>query len=787
MTSLMRKLSRELWQLRGQMISIAFVVATGIMTVVTMRGSYETLIDAQQAYYRDTRFADVWSAVKRAPDLLRREIEALPGVAAVATRVSFYATLDLEGLDAPAQGHFISLPEHGRPVVNDIRLRSGRYVAPGTADEVIVSEKFAQARGLLPGDSIRAVINGRARDLDIVGIAISPEYTYAVPPGSLYPDDQRFGILWMSREVLGPAYDMDGAFNEVMLRLAPDANEDAVIARLDALLDRYGGLGAYPRAEQPSHLILQGELDQNRVMGTAIPAVFLGVAAFLLNLVLGRLIRTQRGEIAVLKAFGYRDREVGLHYLLFALVAVVAGAILGSFAGVWLGQAYINMYGKYFDFPNLHYRLSLPLLLLAIGVSLVAAIAGAVAAVRQAIALPPAEAMRPEAPARFHAGWLERTGLTAWLPSAGRMILRNLERKPIQSLLSSLGVALSVAILIIGLFMFDGVKFMMNLQFRVIQREDLTLSFDEPRDAAVIDDFRHLKGVTRVEAFRTVPVRLRAAQREHQVSINGMEPDGELRRIVAASGRVHPLPLEGVVLSEILAKKLQVTTGDTLQIDVLEGLRNKRSVAVVGIVEDFLGMSAYMNRDSLQRLVGGPRMISGGYLSVAADARRELERELKNLPAVAGVASPASMLESFEKQMADSLFVAIGFLLGFASVIAIGVVYNGARISLAERGRELASLRVMGFRRRETAVLLLGEQAVITLLAIPIGWLLGYGLSIAVASSLQTETYRIPFMISSATYLISAAITLVAAVASGAIVKRRVDRLDLVAVLKTRE
>ncbi len=787
MTSLMRKLSRELWQLRGQMLSIALVVATGIMTVVTMRGSYETLVDAQQAYYRDMRFADVWASVKRAPEPLRREIEAMPGVAAVDTRVSYYATLDLEGLDAPAQGHFISLPEHGRPTVNDIRLRSGRYIAPGTSDEVILSENFAHERGLRPGNSIRAVINGRARDLDIVGIAISPEYTYAVPPGSLYPDDKRFGILWMSREVLGPAYDMDGAFNEVMLRLSPDANEDAVIARLDGLLDRYGGLGAYPRAEQPSHLILQGELDQNRVMGTAIPAVFLGVAAFLLNLVLGRLIRTQRGEIAVLKAFGYRDREVGLHYLLFALAAVVAGAILGSFAGVWLGQAYVNLYGKYFDFPNLQYQLSLPLLIAAIGVSLVAAIAGALAAVRHAIRLPPAEAMRPEAPARFHAGWLERTGLTAWLPSAGRMILRNLERKPIQSLLSSLGVSFSVAILVIGLFMFDGVKLMMDLQFRVIQREDLMLTFDEPLDAAVIDDLRHLKGVTRVEAFRAVPARLIAGQRDREVSINGMEPDGALRRIVAASGRVHPLPLEGVVLSELLAKKLHVTTGDSLLIEVLEGRRNKRTVEVVGVVEDFLGMSAYMNRFALQRLVGGPKMVSGGYLSVATDARRALEQELKNLPAVAGVASPASMLESFEKQLAESLFVAVGFLLAFASVIAVGVIYNGARISLAERGRELASLRVMGFRRSETVVLLLGEQAVITLLAIPIGWLLGYGLAIAVASSLQTETYRIPFVISPATYLISAGIALAAAIASGAIVKRRVDRLDLIAVLKTRE
>ncbi|HPF27807.1 MAG TPA: ABC transporter permease [Steroidobacteraceae bacterium] len=787
MTALASKLRRELWQLRGQMFSIALVVATGIMTVVTMRGSYETLIEAQQSYYRDMRFADVWVLLKRAPDSVRREIEAIPGVAAVDTRVTFYATLALEGLDAPAQGRFVSLPQHGRPIVNDIRLRSGRYLVSGAADEVILSENFAVARGLRPGDKIRAVINGRARDLDIVGTAISPEHTYAVPPGSLYPDDKRYGILWMSREVLGPAYDMDGAFNEAMIRVSPEANEEAVIARLDTLLDRYAGLGAYSRADQPSHLILQGELDQNRVMGTALPAVFLAVAAFLLNLVLGRLIRTQRSEIAVLKAFGYRDHEVGQHYLLFALAAVVLGAVIGAAAGVWLGQAYIDLYGEYFDFPNLQYRLSLPLLALAVVVSLVAAVAGAITAVRQAIALPPAEAMRPEAPARFHAGWLERHGLTAWLSSAARMILRNLERKPVQSLLSSLGVAFSVAILVIGLFMFDGVKYMMDLQFRVIQREDLLLTFDEPLDAAIERNLQHLDGVTRVESFRAVPARLNAGQLDREVSIVGMAPDGKLRRIVAASGRVQPLPLEGVVLSRILAAKLKVTIGGTLYVEILEGRRRTGVVQVVGVVDDFLGMSVYMNQQALQRLVGGPRMVSGAYLSVAADARRALERELKNLPAVAGVASPSSMLESFQQQLGDSLFVGVGFLLGFASVIAIGVIYNGARISLAERGRELASLRVMGFRRRETVVLLLGEQAVVTVLAIPLGWLLGYGLSLAVVSSLQTETYRIPFVISSVTYLIAASIAILAAIISGAIVKRRVDGLDLIAVLKTRE
>lgn len=787
MTALWQKLRRELWQHKGQIGSIALVVATGIMTVITMRGSYDALVDAQQTYYRQTRFADLWAPLKRAPDSLGHRIQQIPGVATVDTRVTLLATLDIPGLDAPAQAQMVSLPERGEPLLNNIHLRLGRYPVADAANEVLISENFAQANHFQPGDALQAVINGRARKLHIVGIAISPEYTYAVPPGALYPEDERYGIVWMNRRQLGPAYDMDGAFNEAVMTLSPDANPQAVLSRVDALLDPYGGLGAYLRKDQPSHQIMQSELDSNKVMGTAVPAVFLAVAAFLLNLVLSRLIATQRTEIAVLKAFGYRNREVGTHYLLFAMAAVAVGTVAGTLGGVWLGGAYVQLYGTYFDFPVLRYQLSPALLLMAILVSAIAAGAGALLAVRRAVLLPPAEAMRPEPPARFSATWFDRLRMVQQWPSSARMILRNLQRKPIQGLLSSIGVAFSVAILMIGLFMFDGVRYMMDLQFEVIQREDLSVSFNESRSTSATHDFQHLGGVNRVEAYRTTPVRLRAGHRNETTAIQGLQPEGRLRRIVSGSGHVHPLPAEGLVLSAILADKLRVHAGDLLEVEVLEGRRRQARVPVAGIVEDYLGVSAYMRRDNLQQLVGGPAMISGVYLSVDADALPDLMRRLKVVPAVAGVASPKTMQASFRKQLADSLFIGISFLLGFAGVIAVAVIYNGARIALSERGRELASLRVMGFRRGEVSVLLLGEQAIITLAAIPIGWGLGYWLSRLVTLAMQTDTYRIPFIITTQTFALSALIVALAAALSAALVQRRIHNLDLISVLKTRE
>lgn len=786
-TSLHRKLARELWHLRGQMLSIALVVATGIMAVITMRGSYETLVDTQDRYYRETRFATVWASLKRAPESVRHQIEKIEGVAVADTRVTFLATLDLPGLDSPGMGRFVSLPTVGRPRLNDIVIARGRYLAPTDHDAVIISDKFATARKLVAGDSVRAILNGRRRTLRVVGIALSPEYSYSVPPGSLYPDDERYGVLWMARDELGPAYDLDGAFNDLTVALDRDADTLAVITHINHVLEPYGGLGAFARKDQMSHLILQSELDSNRVMSTAIPGVFLIVAAFLLNLVLGRVIATQRTEIAVLKAFGYTNRRIAFHFLQFAMVSVMVGAAVGTALGVRLGQAYVGIYGRYFAFPDLHYQLHWTLVVIATVVSVLGAVGGAWGAVRAAISLPPAEAMRPEPPARFEPGWLERLGVVRTMSPAVRMIARNIGRRPGRTLLSTFGVALSVAILVIGLFMFDGVAYLMTLQFRVLQREDVSVTFVEQLPASVRYVLERLPGVQRVELFSTVPIRLRAGHRTRETAVVSVDDNTRMRRIVGVSGVEYPLPENGVLLDAMLAARLHIATGDTVSAEVLIGERATVPLVVSGVVNSYIGVSSYVSPSTLQRLTSGDPLISGAYLRVRADSLSALNLQLKALPTVAEVETPKHTLASFEKQMAESLYIGVGFLLFFASVISVGVIYNGARVSLSERGRELASLRVMGFRRQEVAVLLLGEQAGVTALAIPIGWVLGYFLALAVLTGMQSETFRIPFVISSRTYAISAIVTVGAAIASALIVRRRINNLDLIAVLKTRE
>lgn len=787
MRALDRKLWRDLWHLRGQALAIALVVACGVATVVTARVGYESLQASQADYYARYRFADVFAPLERAPDSLRSALAAIPGVAAVRTRVVAEVTLDVPGLAEPATGRLVSVPERRVPVLNDVHLRRGRWLEPGRRDEVIASEAFAEANGLDLGDRIGAVLNGRWQALRIVGIGLSPEYVYELQGTNFFPDNRRFGVLWMSREALGPAFEMDGAFNDLSLRLLPGAQEEEVIARVDRLLERWGGLGAYGREDQISHRFLSDEIRQNRVFGTVLPAIFLGVAAFLLHVVLSRLVATQREQIAVLKAFGYGPLRIGTHYLELALVCVALGSLLGVALGLWWAAEINRLYGQFYRFPVLSFAPSGAVVTIAVGVSALAAVGGAASAVRRVLRLPAAEAMRPEAPARFRPGWLERSGLAARLPASVRMIWRNLVRRPLRAGLTVLGLSLAVAILIVGHYFVDAIEYLGEVQFRLVQREDVTVAFHDPRPARARYELAALPGVLRAEPFRVVAARLRHGHAERRVAVFGLAPDAELRRIVGADLAALPVPPEGLVLTTKLAEILGVGPGDEIVVEVLEGSRPVRAVRVAGLADELIGLSAYMDARALHRLMREDATLSGAFLRVDAQALPRVYAELKRMPAVAGATTRLAALQGFEETLAKSLGVFTTVLVTFAAVIAAAMVYNAARIALSERGRELASLRVLGFTRAEVALLLLGEQALLTAAALPLGFWIGYRLCAALAAAYQWELFRMPLVVSDRTYGFALLVVLAAALLSSLAVRRRLDHFDLVEVLKARE
>ncbi|MFN7950101.1 MAG: ABC transporter permease [bacterium] len=782
-----RKLARDAWRVKTQALAIALLIGCAVAMAVLSFAVLASLERTRDAYYDRYRFAHVWASLTRAPRSLEAALAAVPGVAVVESRVVADVTLAIDGLAEPAVGRLVSIPDRGEPRLDALHLREGRFPAPERVGEVLVSEAFAGARHLSPGDHVHAILNGRLQRLDIVGIALSPEYVYSLPAGGVFPDDERFGVMWMRRAGLEAAFDMKGAFDDVSLTLLPGASEAEVVDRVDRLLEPYGGLGAYGRRDQVSAFFVANEFRQLRTMGTVVPAIFLAVAAFLVSIVMSRLVDTEREEIATLKALGYSNRTLGWHYVKLVLIIVALGALIGVALGVRLGFGMTRLYVRYFHFPSLEFVVPPQVLVTSIAFAALACLGGALVAVRRAVELRPAEAMRPKSPPVFRPLLVDRLGLERVLAQSARMVLRHLEREPLRAGLTALGIAGAMGLLIAGQFSLDSFDFMADVQFRLEQREDAALTFREPRSAHALHAIERLPGVTNREPYRSVAVRLRAANRARLTAITGLAADASLHRVLDDRVRPVRLPPDGLVLSDKLARLLGVRRGESVRVEVLEGARPVREAVVADVSEQFVGTGAYMELGALHRLLREGESLSGAFLQVDPRESTRLFATLKQMPSVASVTLKQAALRSFRKTIEESMSVMISMNVMFAAIMVFGVVYNSARISLSERSRDLASLRVLGFTRAEISTILLGELGLVTVLALPLGCGIGWGLATILARMLDTDLYRIPFVIDRATYGLAAVVVIASAVASSLVVRRRLDHLDLVAVLKTRE
>lgn len=782
-----RKLLRDVWRLRSQLAAIMLVMAVGVTVFVMFLGMIASLDATRAAFYDRSRFADVFANAKRAPEHVAVPLRQMPGVATVETRISAAGILTVRGFDEPVTVAVNSVPDHGYPELNNLDLRKGRWVDARRADEVLVSEPFAQAHNLTPGDHLLATLNGRQQKLTVVGIVLSPEYIYSVAPGRLIPDDKRFGILWMARRQLEAAFDMDGAFNSLTLRLRRDAVEEDVIDAVDRALDPYGGRGAFARADQVSDRFLQNELDQLRTMVRIIPPVFLLVAAFLLNIVISRLVATEREIIGLLKAFGYTKWQVAGHYAKLVALVIACALVIGFAAGTWLGRGLTEVYTIHFRFPFLYFRAGWQPYLVAGGVALLAGGIGTISATRAAIRLEPAEAMRPPAPLDYSASFAARMLRWRFIDEATRMVLRHLIRHPQRSALVVLGIAMAMGLLTGARGNINSLDKMLFMTFEYSQRQDVGVTFVEPRAQNVVYELARLPGVQLVEPVRNVGAVLHAGHITKRQGVSAVRPADDLNRLVDKQGRIVQVPRQGVLIAASLANTLGIGAGDPLVIEVTEGRRPTLTVTVAGVVDAYVGTPVYADLDWFNDLLDEGRTITGANLAVDAAHMTELFRDLKDMPAVAGVEMAEAAYQTFTDTMDETIGIMITINTLFSSLIIFGVVYNAARISLSERGRELASMRVLGFSKAEVSFVLLGELAVVVLLALPLGAGLGALLSYTVTKSFSQDLFVMPFALQLETIAMAALITIVAAVASGLLVRRRIDQFDLISVLKTRE
>lgn len=794
-----RKLLRELVRMWAQVLAVALVLACGVMALVLAVGAYRSLEETRDAYYERYRFGHVFAGIVRAPRHLVPEILAIPGVETAEPRIVKPAVLDIVGMDAPAAGVAISIPSGREPEVNRLFLRSGRLPGRGRFGEIAIDERFARAHSFAIGDRFAAVLGGRKLDLAIVAIILSPEYVYALGPGDLVPDDRRFAVMYMDEAAMSGLFGMDQAFNDISVRLLRGASSAAVMARLDALLLPYGGRGARPRSEQASHAFLDGELTQLYAMARVIPPVFLFVSAFLVNMILSRLVELERMQIGLLKACGYSSFSIAVHYAKLVVVVALLGLGIGSAAGSYLGHALTRLYGDFFSFPFLIFRPNGDLYAIAGAVSVGAALAGAARAIGAVANLPPAVAMRPPSPARFrtlfggHSRHRYMSGLTA-------MALRHLAHRPLRAGLTALGIALSVALLVTALFSADSIDRMIDMVFYRAERADARITLAAEASPAAIAEIRRLPGVIAAGSFRVVPAVLRHRHHARRVAITGRADGEALSRVLDLSGRPVAMPRSGLLLTDRLARLLEARPGDLIDVELPESGARIVPVPLAGIVESYIGLGADMEIGALDRLVGGGPRIGGawigvdpGMISATAAAKAGLPPgaflydAVKAAPGIASVALQLVSRQKFRETVKENIVITMSIYLAIAVIVAFGVLYNAARIQLSESARELASLRILGFTGSETAQVLLTELLVVVAAAQPLGWAIGYGFARSVVAGFESDLFRLPFAIFPATYALASAVVLAAAAATALLVWRRILGLDLMAVLKSGE
>jgi putative ABC transport system permease protein len=787
MRALNRKLLRDLRRMWAQSLAIALVMAAGAATLILGIGAHDSLSTTRAAYYEANRFADLFADVTRAPMHVARRIAALDGVAEVAPRIVKVALVDLPGMVEPAAVQLVSLPSGGRATLNEVYLRSGNLPEAGHSLQALLSADFAAAHSLAAGDSLSVLLNGRRSDVKIVGTALSPEFIYLLGPGDLMPDPQHFGVVWMPEAALAATFDLEGAFSNLVVKLQAGADAQKVMDAIDLHLKPYGGAGSYGRKDQVSHAFLDAELTQLRAMSRVLPPVFLLVSAFLVNMTLTRLIALEREQIGLLKAIGYGRQEISLHYFGFVALIASGGISIGFLAGTWLGRGMAELYAKFFDFPFLVFSRDPSTYAIAAGITLMAALSGALRAVAQVSNLAPAVAMSPPAPPRYQKLFNGRITFNRLIRTSSVIASRHLLHWPWRTAAGILGTALAVAILVGSLWAEGAIEHMVDVSFQKAERQDASLHFTERRPMSALQDARHLPGVLRAEPFRSVAAKVRHGHRERRVAIVGKPSNGVLSRTLDVDERPIVLPPRGLVISDTLAGILHARVGDSVELELMEGTQEMLSVPVTGIATGYFGLGAMMDLSALNSLLRESPSISGVNIAIDASKSGALFATLRETPVASFIVLQKRSVKRFRETIAQNISIMSTVYISLAAIIAFGVVYNSARISLSEQGREMASLRVLGFTRAEVSTLLLMELAVMVVLALPLGWIIGYGFGWLVVHGFASELYRVPLVIGKNVYAYATLVVIAAASFSALVVRRRIDRLDMIAVLKTRE
>jgi len=790
MHPLRKKILRTLRQNWGQSIAVASVVLCGTACYIAVYSAFLNLELTRDTYYNQYRFADFEILIERAPETAVFQVEAMPGVSRARGRIVRDGSVDIEGVGEPRSGRVISMPVPRSAEINDIVVTQGRYLEPGGQQEVVLSERFAKANGVGPGDWISVTLEDKKYPLKVVGTGLSPEYVYLIKDvQELLPAPERFGVLWVSEEFAEAALDMSAACNSIVGLMDDPEQIGLLFDQAEKTLDPYGVFAKVKRENQLSNTFISDEIRGLKVTATIIPTVFLSIAAMILFVLLGRMVRMERTQIGLLKAFGYSDFSIAWHYIEYAMILCLGGCMGGFALGQYLSYGMISMYVKFYSFPLLEARVYPEVLGRSMAITAGFTLVGAVWAARQAARIHPAESMRPEAPKSGGRVLLERFP-EVWkrVSFSWKMTLRNTQRNRFRAFINVAGVAVSTGLLVMGMFTMDAVNYMLKFQYEQVQREDTRVGFQREQGRDSLYDLQRFPHVRRAEAMLEYPFRATAGHREKDIVLTGIEADSELRKILGPEGVELRMDGPGVTLSDRLARDLGVVPGDTLTLKPLMGrVEGEKQVVVSRIAQQYLGAGAYMEIGALSRLLGESEAFNAALLRTDAGSDAELKEHLKDVAAVGSVSFRKESYQALLDTLAANMQVMNTMTLAFAGVIAFSIIYNLTSVSLAERQRELASLRVLGLTTAEVGRILYNESTLLSLLGVVLGIPAGIGLCLLMVEAYDTELYRLPFHIDRESYAMAVLLSLVFVLLANLATWRRLNKLDLMEVLKERE
>ena len=778
-----RKLIRDLSRSKGMLLAVAAIIAVGTGCLVGMLSTYDDLETAKREYYRRCRMADFWISLKKAPLSVVEELEKIPGVAAVRERISFPVIVDLAGVDRPISGLTVSMPDIESDIINNIMVRAGSYFTAGRSNEVIVSEKFAQARKIQPGDFIHLTMNGRREKMFVVGTAISSEHVYIAPPGSLMATPGDYGIFYIKRRFAEDKFGFNGACNDMagLLTRAGKRKSALVLEELNQALDPYGVFSVTPRSRQFSNLTLTAEMGGLKTTATALPIIFLSVAALVLNVLMTRMAEQQRMIVGTLKALGYENGQLFSHYLKFGLCVGLAGGLGGCLLGDLISETMIGMYQQFFEFPHLVNRAPPSLMAIAVLISIIFSVLGALRGVKKIVDLDPAEAMHDAMPAIGGKIILERWK-TFWnrLDFWWQIVLRSIFRNRARTVIAMVAALLGSAMVLLALGLTDSMNYMVDFEFDKVLLGDYTMTLREAVDSGSVSEVANLPGVTLAEPVFNVAGTFSRANHHKKGNITGLIRDAELSVPCDSAGEPVRVPPTGLLMTERLARQLDVAAGETITFVPVRGVKYPIEVEVAATIKSMIGLSVFADYGYLNRLVGEEAAVNELQLK-ARQTPEQLAaffRYLKESPLIESLNVIGQTKSALKKQMTGAMQGMAMVMIIFAGVIFFGSILNGSLIAISERRREIATFRVLGYRPREIGGMFIRENMLLNLTGAVLGLPFGYWMLQGLATQFTNDAYTMPCIVSGASWVWTIVLAMIFVLISHIFVKRAIKRLN---------